>query len=98
MTDMLGMMAAIAMPLWNIPLILRLQRRRSSQDVSLAWALGVWVCMWLMLPSGVTSPDRVFRMFTIVNMVLFSAVVVQVVRFRRAQDRVPSTRPGESRS
>jgi hypothetical protein len=84
MIQTLGMIAAVMMPLWNIPLILRLQRRRSSQDVSLWWALGVWGCMWVMLPAGLASADPVFRAFTIVNMVLFSAVVVQILRFRRS--------------
>src|SRR5437870_10940253 len=47
--------AAVILPLFNIPLIVRIQQRRSSQDVSLTWALGVWACFVLMLPSGLTS-------------------------------------------
>ena len=78
----LGLIAAVAMPLWNIPLILRIQRRRSSGDISLAWALGVFGCILLMLPSALASPDVVFRAFGIVNTVLFGAVVVQVLRYR----------------
>ena len=78
----LGLIAAVVMPLWNVPLILRLQRRKSSQDLSLTWALGVWVCIVLMLPAALTSPDRTFRLFAIVNTVLFSAVVFQVIRYR----------------
>ena len=38
----LGLIAAVGMPLWNIPLILHIRRRRSSQDISLPWALGVF--------------------------------------------------------
>jgi len=78
----LGMVAAVAMPLWNIPLILRIERRRSSADMSLAWAWGVLVCILLMLPSALISPDRVFRAFGIVNAVLFSLVVIQIIRYR----------------
>ena len=77
-----GMIAAVVLPLWNIPLILRIRARRSSKDVSMWWAVGVWVCLMAMLPSGLASPDRVFRLFTIVNFVLFSGVVVYVVRYR----------------
>ena len=77
-----GLLAAVVMPFWNIPLILRIQQRRSSTDISLAWALGVLVCIFLMLPSGLASPDRIFRIFSIGNTVLFSAVVIQVLRYR----------------
>ena len=80
----IGWMAALALPFWNIPLILHIQRRRSSRDISLPWVIGVWICILLMLPSALASPDRVFRAFAVVNAVLFSAVVIQVLRFRAA--------------
>lgn len=80
---LLGMISAVALPFWNIPLIWRIQRRKSSEDISPAWALGVWVCLLGMLPSGLVSPDAVFKIFTVVNLGLFSLVVVQVLRFRR---------------
>lgn len=77
-----GMVSAVALPFWNIPLIWRIQKRQSADDISPAWALGVWVCLVGMLPSGLASPDAVFKTFTVVNLVLFSAVVFQVLRFR----------------
>ncbi len=80
--ELLGMLSAVILPLWNIPLIMKIRARRSSKDVSVWWAVGVWVCLLGMLPSGLASPDRVFRLFTIVNLVLFSGVVVCVVRYR----------------
>ena len=83
MSETVGMLAAILLPLWNIPLIVRIQRRKSSQDVSPSWALGVLACLLLMLPAGLGSPDAVFRAFTVANLVLFSFVVVQVFRYRR---------------
>ena len=82
MRQTIGLIAAIVLPLWNIPLIIRMQKRRSSQDISLAWAIGVFVCLILMLPSALSSVDRVYKTFSIVNFFLFSAVVVQTVRFR----------------
>ncbi len=81
MIETVGMIAAVVLPFWNIPLVVRIQHRRSSDDISLAWALGVLVCLLAMLPSGLRSPDRVFRAFTVVNLSLFSAVVVQVLRY-----------------
>ena len=79
----LGMIAAVMLPLWNIPLIVRLQRRRSSRDMSLAWALGVWACLVIMLPSGLVSPDPIFRAYSVVNILLFTAVTIQIVRYYR---------------
>lgn len=80
--ETIGMVAAAAMPLWNIPLILRIERRRSSADISLAWVLGVWACILLMSPAAVRSSDPTFRIFGWMNLVLFTGVVVQVLRFR----------------
>lgn len=82
MIQTLGYLGAILLPLWNIPLIINIQRRRSSRDLSLPWAFGVWGCLVLMLPSGLASADPVYRVFTILNVILFTAVVIQVLRFR----------------
>ena len=78
-----GLAAAVVLPLWNIPLILRIEHRKSSADLSLWWTLGVFVCFVLMLPSAVASSDRVFKTFSLMNIVLFGAVVVQVLRYRK---------------
>ena len=78
----IGMIAAIVLPFWNIPLILTIRRRRSSKDLSLAWALGVFACILAMLPSAIGSPDRIFRAFSLVNTVFFSAVVIHVLKYR----------------
>ena len=77
-----GLIAAVAMPFWNIPLIIRISQRKSSKDISLPWALGVLSCIVLMLPSALASPDVIFKAFGVVNSVFFTAVVVQVVRYR----------------
>lgn len=82
MIETLGLIAAVALPLWNIPLIARIRQRRSSKDVSIWWAVGVWVCLLLMLPAGLRTHDAVFKTFTVANLVLFSAVVVYVLRYR----------------
>ena len=82
LVEVVGLVAAVALPLWNIPLILRITRRKSSGDLSLWWTFGVLGCLVLMLPAGLSSPDPVFRVFTVANIILFSAVAVQVVRYR----------------
>ena len=79
---MTGLIAAIALPFCNVPLLVRIARRKSSGDISVAWAIGVFVCLVAMLPAGLASPDVVFKAYTVVNVLLFSVVVVQVIRYR----------------
>lgn len=82
MIEILGLIGAVILPLWNIPLIMKIARRGSSKDFSFAWAWGVWGCLIAMLPSGLASPDMVFKVFTVANLVLFTGVVVQILRYR----------------
>jgi hypothetical protein len=81
--DTIGLFAAVVMPVWNIPLIVRIVRRKTSQDISLAWLFGVWICMLLMLPAALKSRDTVLKAFGISNVVFFSGVVVAVMLYRR---------------
>jgi uncharacterized protein with PQ loop repeat len=78
-----GLVAAVVLPLWNIPLIMRIVQRKSSEDISLWWALGVWFSLLVMAPSGFTSKDIVWKVFNITNLVLFSAVVFFTLRYHR---------------
>jgi uncharacterized protein with PQ loop repeat len=83
--EKIGLVAAVVLPLWNIPLIIKIIGRRSSRDISLLWALGVWVCILLMLPSGLRSKDVVWRTFNLVNVVSFTAVVAVTLRYRQGE-------------
>jgi len=85
--DKVGLVAAIILPLWNIPLIVRIIKRQSSEDISMWWALGVWVCILLMAPSGLRSQDIVWRTFNIVNLILFTAVVIITLRYRKTKGK-----------
>lgn len=78
----LGMVGAIGMPLWNIPLVIRIIQRRSSADISLWWAMGVWACIILMAPAGIVSTDIVLKIFSIINLIFFSCVVFIVIMYR----------------
>ena len=79
----IGMLSGIIMPLFNIPLILRIVRRRSSGDISLVWVIGVWSCVIAMLPSSLQSPDPVLVVFGIINSLFFSVVFFTVLYFHR---------------
>jgi hypothetical protein len=83
MIENMGLIASITMPLFNIPLIVKIIRRRSSMDISLSWVMGVWVCALLMAPAGFTSKDLIWRTFNIINLVLFTGVVIAVWRYRK---------------
>lgn len=85
MIETIGLIAGIILPLWNIPLIVRIEKRKSSSDISMFWAVGVWVCLVLMFPSAYVSEDIVYKTFSIMNIVLFSAVAIEVIRFRKGK-------------
>ena len=79
----IGFIAAVVLPLWNIPLMVKIVQRKSSRDISLSWALGVWVCIVFMFPSGIISTDLTWKAFNIVNLVLFSGVVFTILKYRK---------------
>lgn len=83
MTKTIALIAAIILPLWDIPLIVRVIKRKSSKDISVPWALGIWICFLLMAPEGLRSPDLVWKAFNIVNLILFTGVVAVVLWYRK---------------
>jgi uncharacterized protein with PQ loop repeat len=83
MLQKIALIASILLPLFNIPLIVRIIKRRSSKDLSLFWAIGVWMCFLAMFPTGVQSPDMVYRTFTYVNFFFFTLVMVFTVLFHK---------------
>lgn len=83
MIEKIALIAAVTLPLWNIPLIVRIIKRKSSNDISIYWALGVWICLLLMAPQAFTSSDIVWRTFNIANLTLFTAVLIAVLAYRK---------------
>lgn len=83
MIHKIALVAAIILPLCNIPLIARIIKRKSSKDISIFWVMGVWTCLALMAPSAFVSKDLVWRVFSIINFIFFSCVVVSVFIYRR---------------
>ena len=78
-----GLVSCVVLPLFNIPLIIRLCQRKSSEDFSLTWTLGVWGCIVLMTPHALSSPDPAFRAYGVVNIIFFSVVAVLILKYRR---------------
>jgi uncharacterized protein with PQ loop repeat len=85
MIKTMGLIAAIILPLWNIPLVIRIIKRKSSKDISLFWALGVWVCLLGMFPAGLVSNDIIWKTFNIINLILFTIVTVYVVIYHKGE-------------
>lgn len=83
MIDKIALIASVVLPLWNIPLIMRIIKRRSSKDISLYWAIGVWICLLVMLPSGIKNDFMVWKVFTIGNFLLFSLVLFVTLLFHK---------------
>ena len=84
MIQALAMVSGILMPLFNIPLIFRIVRRRSSKDISLVWVVGVWFCVMGMVPHSLQSPEPVLLAFGVVNGLLFTGVLLSVLYFHPA--------------
>ena len=83
--DKIAFMAAIVLPLFNIPLIIRIVKRKSSKDISLWWVYGVWTCILLMAPSSFQSEDIVWRFFNYNNILFFTAVVFVTIKYRKGE-------------
>jgi len=81
--EQVGLIAAVILPFWNIPLIARIVRRGSSEDVSIAWAVGVWVCLIFLAPAALSSKDVIWKTFNAVNLILFTFVVIAVFLYRK---------------
>lgn len=74
----LGFAGALLMPLCNIPLIARIIKRKTSDDISLPWVFGVEICVLLMVPSSLSSADPVLKIFGVTNAFFFSIVTLVV--------------------
>lgn len=73
--------AGILLPLFNIPLIIRIVKRKSADDISLVWLFGVWFCILLMSPAALISKDFAFRMFGWTNLIFFTGVVFVTLKY-----------------
>ena len=75
--------AAVILPLWDIPLMARVIKRKSSQDISLGWILGLWLSSVLMAPSAFIAGDKAAIGFNAVNVIMLTAVLIVVFKYRK---------------
>ena len=83
MLKTIGIWAAIILPLWDIPLIIRVIKRKSSQDISMAWAVGIWATAVLMTPSAIISGDVQAIGFNVMNLTMLTGVMIVVIKYRK---------------
>jgi uncharacterized protein with PQ loop repeat len=81
----IGLWAAIILPLWDIPLIVRVLQRKSSQDISLVWAVGIWITSVLMAPSAFISGDKLAIGFNTMNVIMLTGVLIVAVKYRKGK-------------
>jgi uncharacterized protein with PQ loop repeat len=81
--EVLGLVAGATMPVWNVPLIVRIIRRKESDDISLGWLFGVWISMLLMVPAAIRTTDITLKAYTVSNVFFFTGVVVVVLLYRK---------------
>jgi hypothetical protein len=48
----------------------------------MVWAIGVFSCFVIMFPSALTSPDLIYKTYSVINMFLFSGVVFVIIKYR----------------
>jgi uncharacterized protein with PQ loop repeat len=77
--------AAVILPLWDIPLMVRIIQRKSSQDISLGWAFGLWSSSVLMAPSAFIAGDKTAMGFNLVNVTMLTAVLIVVFKYRKGK-------------
>lgn len=81
----IGLWAAVILPLWDIPLMVRVVQRKSSQDISLVWAFGIWISSVLMAPSAFISGDKLAIGFNTMNVIMLTGVLIVVVKYRKGK-------------
>lgn len=85
--DTIGLWAGIALPLWDIPLIVRIIKRKSAQDISLVWMWGLWASSVLMAPSAFVVGNKIAIAFNIVNVITLTFVLVIVLKYHRGHQK-----------
>ena len=79
----IGFWAGVILPLWDIPLMVRMYQRKSSQDISMVWAVGIWASAVLMTPSSFITGDKLAIGFNIMNVTMLTGVLIMTIKYRK---------------
>lgn len=84
--EIISTIAAAALPLFDIPLIVRIVKRKSAADISVTWIVGLWACSVGMAPAAIlSSEDLVWKTFNVVNVILLTGVLIAVLYYRNGR-------------
>ena len=83
--ETIGLWAGIMLPLWDIPLIVRIIQRKSAADISLYWIWGLWLTSILMAPSSFVVGNKLAMAFNIVNVTTLTVVLIFVLKYHKGQ-------------
>lgn len=84
--DTIGLWAGVMLPLWDIPLIVRILRRKSANDISLMWMWGIWLSSVLMAPSAFVAHNKTAIGFNIVNVTMLTILLIVVLKYHRGKE------------
>ncbi len=85
LTETVGFWAGVVLPLFDISLIAHVIKRKSSADISLLWAFGLWLTSVLMMPSAFVSGNIQAIGFNSMNVLMLTLVVIVVFKYRKGR-------------
>lgn len=90
----LGYICSMIVPVFHIPLIMKLVRKKSSQEWSLLSVIGFWIATLGIQPWALMTDDRALTILNTLSLMFISVELVLVIKYRR---NVPPKLPqGES--
>jgi uncharacterized protein with PQ loop repeat len=85
--ETIGLWAGIILPLWDIPLIVRIIQRKSSADISVIWMWGLWGSSVLMAPIAFVKHNTNAIAFNIVNVVTLTVLLIYVLKYHQPEGK-----------
>ena len=80
--ETIGFWAGVVLPLFDIPLIYRIIKRKSSADISIIWIVGLWVTSVMLL---ISTKDPLAFGFNIMNVLMLTVVMGVVLKYRKME-------------
>ena len=81
MFEKIGFWAGVALPLFDIPLIIHVVKRKSSADISMIWIVGLWATSVMLL---IGTKEQMAMGFNIVNVLMLTILMAVVIKYRKA--------------
>ncbi len=78
----LGTASSMVVPLFHIPLILKLYKKKSSQEWSVISVCGFWISTLGIQPWAMMTSDKALTILNSLSLLFISVEVVLVLRYR----------------